>query len=144
MWKLEEAAVISDNKTLSHKNTFWSKNQSSISKKSSDSDEKSVSVSIYQYIQFTVTIQQWFYFHGLVILKDSWGSGVGSFPTCTYCKKKRSSFKLKRKHNLEKPQLHACSTFINDRKAFDLSCFGTPDVQGRSNVQFSLMQWGII
>jgi hypothetical protein len=85
--------------------------------------------------------------HGLAILKDPWGSrcrvvwrfwripggaGVGSFPTCTctYCKKQKSSFKLKRKHNLEKPQLHACSTFINDRKAIDSSCFCTPDVQG--------------
>ena len=41
---LEEAAVISHTYTLSHKKTFWSKNQSSSSVKGSDSDKKSVEI----------------------------------------------------------------------------------------------------
>jgi hypothetical protein len=42
---LDEAAVISDTYTLSHKKNFWSKNQISSSLKGSDSDKKNVSES---------------------------------------------------------------------------------------------------
>ena len=46
MRTLDEAAVISDTYTLSHKKNFWSKNQSSSSSlKGSDSDKKNVSES---------------------------------------------------------------------------------------------------
>ena len=55
--------------------------------------------------------------------------GVGSLPTCNYCKKKGhvigECWKLKRKTEL-KPQ--ACASVRNDRKALDSICSDTPDI----------------
>ena len=71
-------------------------------------------------------------------------SGVGSLPTCTYCKKKghliSECFKLKRKNDLDKPQPNACAAFRNERKAFVSSCSGTPDVQGSKSSLVNSME----
>jgi hypothetical protein len=131
---LDEAAVISDAYTLSHKKNFWSKNQSSSSLKVSDSDKKNVSESK----SYSTSNSQSPLNNGSTSSprsgRSEGSSGVGSFPTCTYCRKRghliSECFKLKRKNDFEKPQPHACTAFRNDRKAFVSSCSGTPDVQG--------------
>ena len=131
---LEQAAVISDTYTLSHKKTFWSKNQSCSSVKSSDSDKKSVREFQSSSTSNSQSPPSSGSTSGPRSGRSEGSSSVGSLPTCTYCKKKghliSECFKLKRKNDLDKPQPNACTAFRNDRKAFVSSCSGTPDVQG--------------
>ena len=131
---LDQAAVISDTYTLSHKKNFWSKNQSSGSLKGSDSDKKNVSESKSSSTSNSQSPLNSGSTSGPRSGRSEGSSGVGSLPTCTYCKKRghliSDCFKLKRKNDFEKPQPHACTAFRNDRKAFVSSCSGTPDVQG--------------
>jgi hypothetical protein len=85
---LDEAAVISNTYTLSHKKNFWSKNQISSSLKGSDSDKKNVS----KYKSSSTSNSQWPLNSGSTYSprssRSEGSSGVGSLPTCTYCKKK--------------------------------------------------------
>ena len=131
---LDEAAVISDTYTLSHKKNFWSKNQSSSSLKGSESDKKNVSESKSSSTSNSQSPLNSGSTSGPRSGRSEGSSGVGSLPTCTYCKKRghliSECFKLKRKNDFEKPQPHACTAFRNDRKAFISSCSDTPDVQG--------------
>ncbi|KAK3102135.1 hypothetical protein FSP39_009074 [Pinctada imbricata] len=57
--------------------------------------------------------------------------GVGSLPTCNYCKKKGhvigECLKLKKKKELKS---QACASVRNDRKALDSICSDTPEIQG--------------
>ena len=119
---LDEAAVISDTYTLSHKKNFWSKNQSSSSLKGSDSDKKNVSESKSSSTSNSQSPLNSGSTSGPRSGRSEGSSGVGSLPTCTYCKKRghliNECFKLKRKNDFEKPQPHACTVFKNDRKAF--------------------------
>jgi hypothetical protein len=102
--------------------------------KVSDSDKKSVSE-----FKSSNTPRSWSPLNsglmsGPMSGRSEGSSSVGLLPTCTYCKKIghliSECFQLKRKNDFEKPQPHACTTFRNDRKAFVLSCSGTPDFQG--------------
>jgi hypothetical protein len=139
---LDEAAVISDTCTLSYKKNFWSKNHSS-SLKGSDSDKKNVTESQSSSTSDSQSPLNSGSTSGPRSGRSEGLSGVGSLPTCPYCKKRghliSECFKLKRKHDFEKPQSHACTAFRNNRKAFVSSCSGTPDVQGsKSNLVYSM------
>ena len=85
---LEEAAVLSDTYTLTHKKNFLSKTQSSSVVKSSDFSKKNVQES-----QSSIGSQQPFQSGstpGARSERSEAPQGVGSLPTCNYCKKKRS------------------------------------------------------
>ena len=83
---LEEAAVLSDTYTLTHKNNFLSKTQSSSVVKSSDFSKKNVqesqsSIGSQQPLQSGST-------PGARSERSEAPQGVGSLPTCNYCKKR--------------------------------------------------------
>ena len=87
---LEDAAVLSDTYTLTHKKNFLSKTQSSSVVKSSDFSTKNVqesqsSIGSQQPLQSGST-------PGARSERSEVPRGVGSLPTCSYCKKKRSRY----------------------------------------------------
>ena len=87
---LEEAAVLSDTYTLTHKKNFLSKTQSSSVVKSSDFSKKNIqesqsSIGSQQPLQSGST-------PGARSERSEAPQGVGSLPTCNYCKKKRSRY----------------------------------------------------
>ena len=136
---LEEAAVLSDTYTLTHKKNFLSKTQSSSVVKSSDFSTKNVqesqsSIGSQQPLQSGST-------PGARSERSEAPRGVGSLPTCNYCKKKGhvigECWKLKRKTEL-KPQ--ACASVKNDRKALDSICSDTPDIQGSKSSSVNFME----
>ena len=99
---LEDAAVLSDTYTLTHKKNFLSKTQSSSVVKSSDFSKKNVqesqsSIGSQQPLQSGST-------PGARSERSEAPQGVGSLPTCNYCKKKGhvmvSVGSLRRKMNL--------------------------------------------
>jgi hypothetical protein len=98
---LDEAAVISDTYTLSHKKYCWSKNQSSSSLKGSDSDKKNVSESKSSSTSNSQSPLNSGSSSGPRSDRSEGSSGVGSLPICVYCKKRghliSECFKLKKK-----------------------------------------------
>ena len=136
---LEEAAVLSDTYTLTHKKNFLSKTQSSSVVKSSDFSKKNVqesqsSIGSQQPLQSGST-------PGARSERSKAPQGVGSLPTCNYCKKKGhvigECWKFKRKNEL-KPQ--ACASVRNDKKALDSICSDTPDIQGSKSSSVDFME----
>ncbi|KAK3106188.1 hypothetical protein FSP39_014556 [Pinctada imbricata] len=126
---LEEAAVLSDTYALTHKKNFVSKIQSSDSAKTSDVPKKNVQES-----QSSISSQspsQGGSTSGPRSERSEASPGVGSLPTCNYCKKKGhvigECLKLKKKKELKS---QACASVRNDRKALDSICSDTPEIQG--------------
>ncbi|KAK3087503.1 hypothetical protein FSP39_006727 [Pinctada imbricata] len=126
---LEEAAVLSDTYALTHKKNFVSKTQSSDSAKTSDVPKKNVQES-----QSSISSQspsQGGSTSGPRSERSEASPGVGSLPTCNYCKKKGhvigERLKLKKKKELKS---QACASVRNDRKALDSICYDTPEIQG--------------
>ncbi|KAK3084422.1 hypothetical protein FSP39_016366 [Pinctada imbricata] len=126
---LEEAAVLSDTYALTHKKNFVSKIQSSDSAKTSDVPKKNVQES-----QSSISSQspsQGGSTSGSRSERSEASPGVGSLPTCNYCKKKGhvigECLKLKKKKELKS---QACASVRNDRKALDSICSDTPEIQG--------------
>ena len=107
---LEDAAVLSDTYTLTHKKNFLSKTQSSSVVKSSDFSKKNVqesqsSIGSQQPLQSGST-------PGARSERSEAPQGVGSLPTCNYCKKKGhvigECWKLKKKNELKPQGLCVC------------------------------------
>ncbi|KAK3092929.1 hypothetical protein FSP39_008989 [Pinctada imbricata] len=126
---LEEAAVLSDTYALTHKKNFVSKTQSSDSAKTSDVPKKNLQES-----QSSISSQspsQGGSTSGPRSERSEASPGVGSLPTCNYCKKKGhvigECLKLKKKKELKS---QACASVRNDRKALDSICSDTPEIQG--------------
>ncbi|KAK3106890.1 hypothetical protein FSP39_002127 [Pinctada imbricata] len=126
---LEEAAVLSDTYALTHKKNFVSKTQSSDSAKTSDFPKKNLQES-----QSSISSQspsQGGSTSGPRSERSEASPGVGSLPTCNYCKKKGhvigECLKLKKKKELKS---QACASVRNDRKALDSICSDTPEIQG--------------
>ncbi|KAK3089262.1 hypothetical protein FSP39_002191 [Pinctada imbricata] len=126
---LEEAAVSSDTYALTHKKNFVSKTQSSDSAKTSDFPKKNLQES-----QSSISSQspsEGGSTSGPRFERSEASPGVGSPPTCNYCKKKGhvigECLKLKKKKELKS---QACASVRNDRKALDSICSDTPEIQG--------------
>ncbi|KAK3084264.1 hypothetical protein FSP39_010811 [Pinctada imbricata] len=126
---LEEAAVLSDTYALTHKKNFVSKTHSSDSAKTSDFPKKNLQES-----QSSISSQspsQGGSTSGPRSERSEASPGVGSLPTCNYCKKKGhvigECLKLKKKKELKS---QACASVRNDRKALDSICSDTPEIQG--------------
>ena len=136
---LEEGAVSSDTYTLTHKKKFLSKTQSSSVVKSSDFSKKNV-----QEFQSSIGSQQPLQSGstpGARSERSEAPQGVGSLPTCNYCKKKShvigECWKLKKKNEL---QPHTCASVRNDKKALDSICSDTPDIQGSKSSSVDFME----
>ncbi|KAK3084591.1 hypothetical protein FSP39_015997 [Pinctada imbricata] len=126
---LEEAAVLSDTYAPTHKKNFVSKTQSSDSAKTSDFPKKNLQES-----QSSISSQspsQGGSTSGPRSERSEASPGVGSLPTCNYCKKKGhvigECLKRKKKKELKS---QACASVRNDRKALDSICSDTPEIQG--------------
>ena len=137
---LEEAAVISDTYALSHKKNFVSRSQTSSNSTNSDTYKKSGSGS--QSFTSSQSPSQGGSKSGPGRFEGS--SGIGSLPTCSYCKKKghliSECFKLKRKNDFDKTQPHACAAVRGDREALVSICSDTPDVQGSQSSSIDSME----
>ncbi|KAK3095427.1 hypothetical protein FSP39_014552 [Pinctada imbricata] len=133
---VEEAAVLSDTYALTHKKNFVSKTQSSDSAKTSDVPKKNLQES-----QSSISSQspsQSGSTSGPRSERSEASPGVGSLPTCNYCKKKGhvigECLKLKKKKELKS---QACASVRNDRKALDSICSDTPEIQDMTNTPVS-------
>lgn len=127
---LEEAAVISDTFTLSHKKNFFTRSQNNNYSKSSDSYNKSVLES--HSSTSSQSSPQCGFRSGPGRFEGS--SGIGSLPTCCYCKRKShlsvSVLNLNEKNDLDKQQPLACSAVRGDQGTIVSFCYDIPEVHG--------------
>lgn len=129
---LEEAALIFDTYTLSHKKLTNS--QTSINSKTSDTYKKSGLRSWSS--TNTQSPSQGGFKSGLGRFEGS--LVIGSLHTCSYCKRTgfliSECFNLKRKNELDKIQPPACAAVRGYRDALVSICSDTLDVQGSKTI----------